>query len=107
MITVDDNMKQRLSRFLDSDGKIMISDDMPDDLKSAIRFLNANNVNLLSENDASADYEASELTDPEIDSSEFENDPEFAEVPEEEDTQEDYVIEENEDVETDDLEELF
>jgi len=43
MIDID---KQRLSQFVDQDGKIIISDDMPDDLKSAIKYMNDNNVNL-------------------------------------------------------------
>ena len=43
MVDID---KQKLSQFIDQDGKIIISDDMPDDLKSAIKFMNDNNVGL-------------------------------------------------------------
>ena len=34
------------SNMMDENGKIIISDNMPDDLKMAINYLNENNVNL-------------------------------------------------------------
>lgn len=55
MITIDDNTKNKLSQFLDSDGHIIISDDMPEDLKMAIKYMNDNNINLLSEISEDAD----------------------------------------------------
>ena len=60
MVTLDDNMKARLSKLTDSDGKIIVTDDMPDDLKGCINYLNNNNISLFSESDPSAyfdDYE--------------------------------------------------
>ena len=63
MIKLDDTTKQRLSRFIGSDGKIIVSDDMPDDLKAAINYMNSNNISLLSEVDPLADEEESDDDD--------------------------------------------
>ena len=44
---MDSKDKETLKRFLDEDGKIIITEDMPDDLKNAINYMNENNINLL------------------------------------------------------------
>ena len=49
MVTLDENTKSKLSGLLDSDGKITITDDMPEDLKECINYLNDNNISLLSD----------------------------------------------------------
>ena len=63
MVTLDDTTKSKLSGLLDSDGKINITEDMPEDLKECIKYLNDNNVSLLSESDPSV-YEAEDEADP-------------------------------------------
>lgn len=50
MITVDEETKKKLGQLIDSDGKVIISDDMPEDLKDCLKYLNDNNINLLSPN---------------------------------------------------------
>ena len=57
-----DNANVNLAQFMDENGKIIISDNMPNDLKEAINFLNENNVNLFTKID---DVEVSELDDDE------------------------------------------
>ena len=57
-----DNANVNLAQFMDENGKIIISDDMPADLKEAINYLNENNVNLFTKID---DVEVSELDDDE------------------------------------------
>ena len=60
MVTVDDTTKSKLSGLLDSDGKITITEDMPEDLKECIKYLNDNNIGLFSESDSSAYIDDSE-----------------------------------------------
>lgn len=83
-----DISKEQLGKLLDSDGKIMISDDMSDDLKAAINYLNSNNVGLFSPHGAYADVEEEE---PDL----------FAE----DGSDENEEIEDTEEIEEDDLEE--
>ena len=46
-------MDTDMNQLIDEDGKIKISDGMSDDLKSAIKFLNENNIGLFDEIDDS------------------------------------------------------
>lgn len=72
MVTLDDNMKARLSKLTDSDGKIIVTDDMPEDLKGCINYLNNNNISLFSGPDPSAyvdDYEPDPFAPDYVDSS--------------------------------------
>ena len=50
MVTLDEDTKAKLGQLIDSDGKVMISDDMPEDLKGCLKYLNDNNVSLFSSN---------------------------------------------------------
>lgn len=63
MVTLDENTKARLSKLTDPDGKIVITDDMPEDLQECIKFLNDNNVSLTSGSDPEA-YMDDEEADP-------------------------------------------
>lgn len=67
MITIDDNTKNKLSQFLDSTGHIIISDDMPEDLKNAIKYMNDNNINLLSQISEDADIPELEEENEDLD----------------------------------------
>ena len=60
-----------LSGFMDVDGKIIISDNMPDDLKEAITFLNDNNINLFTKIE---DYEIDDLNKDDLDEDELDED---------------------------------
>ena len=43
---MNEDINKKLASFMDTDGKIILTDDMPSDLKAAINYLNENNVNL-------------------------------------------------------------
>ena len=106
MITFDNNKENRLGTLLDSDGKIKISDDMPEDLKAAISYLNANNIGLfdpvspLADEDLNIDSELEVEEDVNVDEEDSEE-----EISEDEDEASDSIVEE--DVDIGDLEELF
>lgn len=63
---MDDALKQKLSQFVDNEGKLIIQDDMPQDLKDAIKYLNDNNVNIFAPNDPMADADDAEFFTEEI-----------------------------------------
>lgn len=105
MITIDDETKRKLNEFIDVDGKIIIADSMPDDLKAAIKYLNDNNVNLFSHiEDVQALEESEELNTT------FEGDgmsDDEMESKYNQTTQEDYLSEDESNIETSSLEDLF
>ncbi len=105
MITVDDNTKAKLNGLTDGDGKIMVSDDMPDDLKAAIKYLNDNNISLFSESNPEAyveDYEPDPFAPGYVDDSSSEDDSETFD-----DTDDDLEDDEDEEVSVEDLESMF
>ncbi len=106
MIAINDEMKKQMSQYLDSDGKIMITDDMPDDLKSAINYINANNINVL---DGSTPYADGIATDDSIENDEMDENASFSlnTTSSIDDTVANINISEDENIETDDLESLF
>ena len=63
---MDDTLKQKISQFVDNEGKLIVQDDMPDDLKDAIKYLNDNNVNIFAPNDPMADMDDAEVFTEEI-----------------------------------------
>ena len=65
-IYMDDTLKQKISQFVDNEGKLIVQDDMPDDLKDAIKYLNDNNVNIFAPNDPMADMDDAEVFTEEI-----------------------------------------
>ena len=112
MVTIDDEMKAKISNMMDSDGKLIITDDMPDDLKSAIQYLNDNNVNIL-DNSTDEEYEPDEedLGTDEFDDEMDSDDDSFDDF---DDSESDYSaapavdnIQEDEDASVDDLNDLF
>ena len=46
MVTLDEETKAKLGQLIDSDGKVIISDDMPEDLKGCLKYINDNNINI-------------------------------------------------------------
>ena len=103
MVTIDNNTKEKISQFVDPSGKLIISDDMPSDLKAAINFLNSNNINIFSENDPSADMpDDEELVDDESENLEIEDESNIIM-----DSNIDYLKNEEENVDLKDLEDLF
>lgn len=97
-----DETKQKLMRFIDSDGKIVVTDDMPADLKAAINYLNQNNVSLFSkvnDEDDGIDYDEDNV--PSIDDEELDDDSN------EELEDSDDEIEETEDLNVQDLNDIF
>jgi len=101
MVTLDESSKVKLSSFMDDDGKLKITDDMPEDLKAAISYLNENNVSLFSPTDESAYIEDNE-PDPFA--------PGFVDESSDDDTEEldtdEEDIEDEEDEENDSVDEL-
>ncbi|MBR3362871.1 MAG: hypothetical protein IKG40_02980 [Bacilli bacterium] len=71
---MNEETKEKLKQFVGQDGKIIITDDMPDDLKAAINFLNENDVDIFSPNTID-----SESFEPEVDE-ETEEDEELEET---------------------------
>ena len=63
---MDDALKQKLSQFVDNEGKLIVQEDMPQDLKDAIKYLNDNNVNIFAPNDPMADVDDAEFFTEEI-----------------------------------------
>ena len=103
MVDID---KQKLSQFIDQDGKIIISDDMPDDLKSAIKFMNDNNVGLFENIDVNfIDDEESEGVEETYDNISLSDASEDGGVSFEE--EEDDLNEETDDSSLQDLDNLF
>lgn len=43
---VNERIKETLKKYADADGKLKITDDMPDDLKEAINYFNENNIDI-------------------------------------------------------------
>lgn len=97
MLTLDDATKTKLGQFIDSEGKVVITDDMPEDLKGCLKYINDNNINLFSSNpDAYVDdYEpdpfAPGFKDEEDDSSDVEDEDSDEEDSDEEESEEDSV----------------
>lgn len=94
MVTVNDDTMSKLNGLTDDDGKIIVTDDMPDDLKAAINYLNDNNISLFSGPDPQAyveDYEPDPFAPDYVDdSSDIESDlDEELEDDEEDDLEED------------------
>lgn len=110
---MDDALKQKLSQFVDIEGKLIIQDDMPEDLKDAIQYLNDNNVNIFAPNDPEADQEFVEVFSEDISPDELAyNANDQAGVNEEinveiDNTGVDYIDENVDDNKLDDLENLF
>lgn len=48
MVVLDDYTKKLVTELMDENGKIMIVDSMPDDLKRAIKSINDNNIDIFS-----------------------------------------------------------
>jgi hypothetical protein len=102
-------MNEKLARFVDENGKIIVSDDMPDNLKSAIDYLNRNNVGFFDEIvddynddlDADEENEFSEVLDDDddIDSDE--------ELDDEEESEDDILESESGSSDLSDLSNLF
>lgn len=44
MATLDENAKSVLQKFTDSNGKLIATEDMSDELKEAINYINENNI---------------------------------------------------------------
>lgn len=90
MVTLDEDTKAKLGQLIDSDGKVIISDDMPDDLKGCLKYLNDNNISLFGSNpdayveDFEPDPFAAGFQDDETGSAEIDDEAED-EVEEEED----------------------
>ena len=109
MVTLDEETKAKLGQLIDSDGKVIISDDMPEDLKGCLKYINDNNINLFSTNpDAYVeDYEpdpfAPGFQDPEADSEVLDEEDDGEEETEEEEEEEDLV----DDNAVNDLESVF
>ena len=89
MITLDEDTKAKLGQLIDSDGKITITDDMPDDLKGCLKYINDNNINIFGSNpdayveDFEPDPFAPGFKDAEEDSADVEEDDEETEEEEE------------------------
>ena len=54
-MNIDEETRQKISSFVGPDGKIVMSDEFPDDLKNVINYLNANNINILDTTNLDAD----------------------------------------------------
>ena len=111
---MDDALKQKLSQFVDNEGKLIIQEDMPDDLKDAIKYLNENNINIFALNDPMADDETEEVFTEEITPEDLAyNATDQAGVNEEivvegvSDSEEDYINEDVDDSQLSDLENIF
>ncbi len=111
---MDDALKQKLSQFVDNEGKLIIQEDMPDDLKDAIKYLNENNINIFAPNDPMADDETEEVFTEEITPEDLAyNATDQAGVNEEivvegvSDSEEDYINEDVDDSQLSDLENIF
>ena len=77
---MNEELQQSLGKLLDSNGKVIVTDDMPDDLKAAINYLNDNNINILSPSDSLADADEEEENDDDFE--EFDSDFESSEIDE-------------------------
>ena len=106
---MDSKDKERLKQFLDEDGKIIITEDMPDDLKQAINYMNENNINLLEKRQHVSfddDDDMDEIDDSNDDSFDLSSDVEF----EDEDAEEpenDNLSDETDESSLQDLDNLF
>lgn len=114
MITIDDATKAKLNNLTDADGKIMIAEDMPEDLKAAISYLNENNISLFSGPNPEAyeeDYEADPFAsgyvdeDSSTDEDEESDDLEYDEDDDEEDLEDEASTVDEESIS--DLENIF
>ena len=104
---MDDALKQKLSQFVDNEGKLIIQEDMPDDLKDAIKYLNDNNVNIFAPNDPLANSDESEHFTEEITPEDLVVDPNEVIGEVEEPVEEDYIEENVNDEQINDLQGLF
>lgn len=103
MVTIDNETKERLSQFIDPNGRLVISEDMPSDLKAAISFLNSNNINIFSENDPLADMPEDDETEDLFDDENLEIENESNSVVE---SNIDYLKNEDDNIDLTDLEDL-
>ena len=46
-MNIDEETRKKVSSLVGPDGKMVIPDDFPDDLKEVITYLNRNNINIL------------------------------------------------------------
>lgn len=99
--------KEKLKNFLDQDGKIMLSDDMPDDLKAAINYLNDNNISLFSPNDPLADAKDVIKNNPSDDEYDEDSDSESYDDTEDEIEEIEDIEDDDEDFDSSDLEDIF
>ena len=47
MIKIDEETKQALAKYVGPDGKLIIDDNLPDDIKEAFEFFNQEGINIL------------------------------------------------------------
>ena len=47
MIKIDDRAKELLSKYIGPDGKLMIDESLPDDIKESFQYFNDNDVKIL------------------------------------------------------------
>ncbi|MBR3230384.1 MAG: hypothetical protein IKF91_06135 [Bacilli bacterium] len=73
MATLDEKSRDILNKFTNPEGKLIVTDDMSDDLKEAIEYINENNLDIFN-----TDLEEEPLlSDEELDS--LENEEEYQE----------------------------
>ena len=105
---MDSKDKERLKQFLDEDGKIIITDDMPDDLKQAINYMNENNINLLEKRQHVSfdDEDTDEIDDSDDESFDLSSEVEFEDEDAEE-VENDNISDEADESSLQDLDNLF
>ena len=47
MIKIDEETKQALAKYVGPDGRLIIDDNLPDDIKEAFKFFNQEGINIL------------------------------------------------------------
>ena len=99
--------KEKLKSFIDQDGKIILSEDMPDDLKAAINYLNNNNISLFSPNGPLADAKNVIKDNPSDDEYDEDSDDESYIDDDDEIEEIEDIIDDDEEFDSSDLEDIF
>ncbi len=100
MLKLSDEAKAKYAKYLDANGKLIIDDTLPEDVKKAFNYFNSRNINImqLNVNDDIIDLPEEEVNDSDLDDDVDFDDGESDEL---------FDDEEDENVNLDDLNNLF
>ena len=102
-----EEQKEKLTKLVGEDGKIIVLDSMPDDLKAAIEYLNDNNIGLFTDIPGKDDPVLSTYNDSEDGDSDSEDSSSSSEEPNSVSSDIDDSIDDSEDSNVDDLDSMF